>query len=338
MFPCVGRYPEPDPEELRAFTDEHGPLRMLLSFQSEDQKKGCAGKHSGDFGCLHPPSCVRKGNWCQGGHPALGSRLTLSIPPDAMDRGLFGELSVQLVLLLTPCVLQYPNLETQLTHMQVFVYSPSNVPVTAPYSFFRNLPAHLDCGELGLHGLQCASSTDLFHSSRLLYKVEREKCEEPEQESSCPPLQQNLSMFLFLQHSDPFTSHPSDVVATEMLLEHHLEDILSNNRQVFSNALQYELKKTLNAQKHRNQEQEKLRSAAEVILSSAISIVSCSTNLHFRNACLTRMKVCDTHELSASFRLSLQRVTAWRFVPRGRCHATQFEEHPDTDEFARAEI
>lgn len=39
------------------------------------------------------------------------------------------------------------------------------------------------------------------------------------------------------------------------------------------------------------QVQETLRSAAEVILSSAISIVSGSSNMDFRNACLDSMKV-----------------------------------------------
>ena len=38
-------------------------------------------------------------------------------------------------------------------------------------------------------------------------------------------------------------------------------------------------------------DQEKLCSAAEVILSSAIGIVSCSSNMDFRNACLNSMKV-----------------------------------------------
>lgn len=38
-------------------------------------------------------------------------------------------------------------------------------------------------------------------------------------------------------------------------------------------------------------DQEKLRSAFEVILSSSVTIVSCSSNLHFRNACLSSMKV-----------------------------------------------
>lgn len=38
-------------------------------------------------------------------------------------------------------------------------------------------------------------------------------------------------------------------------------------------------------------DQEKLRSAAEVILSSSISIVSCSSNMDFRNACMNSMKV-----------------------------------------------
>lgn len=45
--------------------------------------------------------------------------MPLSIPPEAMDQGLFGELSVLPVTLLSPCVLQYPNLSTQLTHIQI---------------------------------------------------------------------------------------------------------------------------------------------------------------------------------------------------------------------------
>lgn len=38
-------------------------------------------------------------------------------------------------------------------------------------------------------------------------------------------------------------------------------------------------------------DQEKLCSASEVILSSSLKIVSCSSNLQFRNACLNSMKV-----------------------------------------------
>lgn len=38
-------------------------------------------------------------------------------------------------------------------------------------------------------------------------------------------------------------------------------------------------------------QQEKLHAAAEVILGSSMSIVSSSSNMDFRNACLNRMKV-----------------------------------------------
>lgn len=38
-------------------------------------------------------------------------------------------------------------------------------------------------------------------------------------------------------------------------------------------------------------DREKLSTAAEVILSSSISIISCSTNVDFRKACLESMKV-----------------------------------------------
>ncbi|XP_039975955.1 DUF4554 domain-containing protein isoform X3 [Xiphias gladius] len=386
MFPCAWSCPEPDPEELCAFTDLYGSLRLLLSFQMKDARLfspewqshieeflrifnlANAGikihlKFKFNKQTLHqefrvkikskvtqaanpplildvtcntlPPECVKKGCWCQGGHPVLGARLPLSIPPQVMDQGLYGELSIQPVTLLSPCVLQYPNLATQLTDIQVLVYSHSNVPVTGPSTFFRDLPVHLDRQELSLHRLHCSSFKDLVLGGGTVYKVEQENREE---ESSLPTVQQSLLLFLFLQHSDPFTSQLSDVMATEALIEHNLEDVLSNNRHAVTTALQTELQNTLKAQNRRRKDQEKLRSAVNVILSSSISIVSCSTNMDFRNACLNSMKVRDTHELSASLCESLRRVTSWKFTPRGRCYPAQMEEHYESDGPTRREI
>ncbi|XP_077958124.1 type 2 DNA topoisomerase 6 subunit B-like [Gasterosteus aculeatus] len=170
MSACTWSSPQPDPEELCAFTDMHGSLRLLLSFQMKDARLFGPGWCAQTEAFLHsfslanarikihfkckvsqqsfqrdfrakikrkltcpnrppllldvtcqtqPPACVKKGCWCHGGHPVLGGRLPLSIPPEAMDRGLFGELSVQLVTVLRPCVLQYPNLATQLTDIQI---------------------------------------------------------------------------------------------------------------------------------------------------------------------------------------------------------------------------
>ncbi|KAM8848066.1 type 2 DNA topoisomerase 6 subunit B-like [Synchiropus picturatus] len=51
-----------------------------------------------------PHVCVGGGPWCARGHAVLGSKVPLSIPLQVMDRGLFGELNAQLVLLLTPCM------------------------------------------------------------------------------------------------------------------------------------------------------------------------------------------------------------------------------------------
>lgn len=39
MRPCVWPCNEPDPEELSAFTDLYGSLRLLLSFQVEKQPR-----------------------------------------------------------------------------------------------------------------------------------------------------------------------------------------------------------------------------------------------------------------------------------------------------------
>lgn len=43
---------------------------------------------------------------------------------------------------------------------QVLVYSPSNTPIASPPDFLQQLPVHLDCEELGVHGLlRCPTPT-----------------------------------------------------------------------------------------------------------------------------------------------------------------------------------
>ncbi|TNM99215.1 hypothetical protein fugu_013779 [Takifugu bimaculatus] len=107
-----------------------------------------------------------------------------------MDQGLFGELS-----------------------MQPFSFLSPNVTVTAPPSFFQNLPAHLDCEELGLSAIYRSTSKDPLHSGGTVYTVEElENHEDKERQQNLPPLQQRLLLFLLLHYNDPFTVQLSDVV------------------------------------------------------------------------------------------------------------------------------
>ncbi|XP_075902474.1 type 2 DNA topoisomerase 6 subunit B-like [Nelusetta ayraudi] len=386
-FPAMWPCPQFDPEELRAFTDVYGHLRLLLSFQTRDETylppewpahaeaffhtftSANAGIETHlkvkssqltmqqvfradisskvvrtkpslilDVTCRNrPPELLKKGLRCHGGHPVLGERLLLSIPPEAMDRGLFSELSVLPVTFLSPCTLQYPNLATRLTHIQVLVWGPSNVPVAVHSAFLQELPTHLDCEKLGLHGLHCSSTKDPMDGVGIVYTVEQDDWEDLKEESH-PAVLQRLLLFLFLQNSDPFTFRFSDIMATEVLLERHLEDIVSYNRQAVVPSLQTEIKNALKLQTRRKKDREKLSTAAEVILSSSISIISCSTNVDFRKACLESMKVDDTHELATSLRDSLMRVISWKFVRRGKCYSLQKDEHLEQDNLTRVEI
>ncbi|KAG7282040.1 hypothetical protein CRUP_020145, partial [Coryphaenoides rupestris] len=153
----------------------------------------------------------------------------------------------------------------------VLVYSPSNTPIASPPDFLQQLPVHLDCEELGVHGLlRCPTPTDMQHRrAGTTLAVDRETEGEAKRGCSLAVVEQNLTLFLFLRHTDPFTSELCDVLAAEGLLEHHLEAILNNNRQAAS---------------------EKMCSAFDVMLSSALSIVSSSSNLEFRTACLDNMR------------------------------------------------
>ncbi|XP_059919738.1 LOW QUALITY PROTEIN: DUF4554 domain-containing protein [Gadus macrocephalus] len=330
-----------------------------------------------------PGVSVGERPWCHGGHPVPGERVSLSIPPAAMERGLYGELSLQPVALLAPCVLQYPNLATCLTHIQISfallylsddggthintcrhvntqactrlfldcvcgqveVYGPSNVPVASPTDFLQQLSVHLNCEELGIDGiLRWNDPTDLQPRGGATLPVEAETG--PEGGCSLASVEQSLTLLLFLHHMDPFTSELYDVIATEELLEHHLEAILTNNRQAVTAALQREIKSILNAHRQRSKAiiiiiawtcvapfmvtkaSEKICSAFEVISSSALSIVSSSSNLDFRAACLSNMRVRDTHGLSQALRETQVRVTSWKFVPKARCYPVPQEDTP----------
>ncbi|XP_014054397.1 type 2 DNA topoisomerase 6 subunit B-like [Salmo salar] len=269
-----------------------------------------------------PPMSVGAGQWCQRVHPVLGGGLPLLIPPEAMERGLYGELHLLPVTVLTPCVLQYPNLATRVTRIQVLLYSPSNLPLLGPSAFLQQLPACLALEGLGLSGLTCTpthSTTSDPLCSDTVYSIDRAQCQETEPEW-IPAVDQNLSLFLFLQHSDPFHSQLSDFMASEELLELHLEDVLRYNREAVTAALNTLLQSTLKDQQLRDKAQEKMCSALWVMLRSIGCVVSSSTNMEFRAACLDRMMVQDTYELSASLHESLQRVTAGRVVPSGRCY------------------
>lgn len=58
---------------------------------------------------------------------------------------------------------------------------------------------------------------DLVHSGVSVYSVEQENGEGQEQESSFSSVQQSLLLFLFLQHSDPFTCQLSDIMGERQM-------------------------------------------------------------------------------------------------------------------------
>ncbi|XP_055080673.1 DUF4554 domain-containing protein, partial [Periophthalmus magnuspinnatus] len=342
LHPCPGPCPEPDIEDLCAFTDLHGSLHVFLSFlmknihifRSKWQHQIETFLHrfsltnaeieihlriridhklfQRDFRVkdylrvslfsqrplyldvsvdTHHLESSKSLQRCHGGHPDIGDSLLLSIPPKAMEQGLFGTVTLGLVTLLKPCVLQYPNVETHLTQIKisltVLVYSPSNVPDTNPSAFMQNFPTHLNCRELGLQNL---SFQEVLAGGDTVYKVEQVNSPEGGEKSNLFSIDQSVLLFLFLQHTDPFTTEISDIMTNEVLLEHHLEDILIYNKEAVTNAVANELKKTMTAQNNRKKDHGKMHSACEVILSSALDIITCSSNMDFRNACMNTMK------------------------------------------------
>lgn len=62
-----------------------------------------------------------------------------------------------------------------------------------------------------------ASFADPVHSIGTVHTLEKDDWEDVKEESSIPSVPQRLLLFLFLQHSDPFTHQLSDVMGERQL-------------------------------------------------------------------------------------------------------------------------
>ncbi|XP_035263705.1 DUF4554 domain-containing protein isoform X5 [Anguilla anguilla] len=111
----------------------------------------------------------------------------------------------------------------------------------------------------------------------------------------------------------PFTE------ASEEVLEQHLDQILLHNEDRVRSALHSVLESALRTTLKRLKARAKIMSALPVILSSLSTVVTSSSSLEFRTACLDRMKVQDTHELAIRLRQSLQKVTEGRVLHSRKC-------------------
>ncbi|XP_076877574.1 type 2 DNA topoisomerase 6 subunit B-like isoform X4 [Brachyhypopomus gauderio] len=263
--------------------------------------------------CL--PTCTRM-------HPVLGERVALLLPSEVMEAGLCGELSMATLATLRPCMDQYPNWPTRLSHIHVLVYSPSGVPLkrgegATQLSFLHSLADSPAWVELGLARVRHAESQSGQGSvsCEVEFSVDDEDDTQPQGRRVEPEhtVQQTVMLFLLFEYRDPFHSQLSDVIGTvqirsEETLERCLDKVLWYNDDKVRSALQSLLKSALRGFLKRNKSQERLQSAMSVILSSVKSIVSSSSSVDFRTACLTTMKVQSSYDLSFPLHQKLQRV------------------------------
>uniref|UniRef100_A0AAY4E2E9 Uncharacterized protein n=1 Tax=Denticeps clupeoides TaxID=299321 RepID=A0AAY4E2E9_9TELE len=273
-------------------------------------------------------------------HPVSGGEVELLLPPELLETGLFGDASLSSMAGLTPCMDQYPNWPTCVSHINISLLSPANMPLmqsegAAPLSFLRSLTETVAWGELGLSAV-CYAGEQPEQQGCLRAEMEFSTKDVDRAQDSRYTVVQTLTVFLFFQQLDSFHLQPSDLMASEEALEQHTDRILWHNSEKVVTSLQSLLKKVLQPYQR--------RCMASVILSSMTSVVNSSSCREFRTACLESMRVTvnshhcqchtlcliidssdfwvqaqDTHELSTSLELSLECATRKRFVPVRRC-------------------
>ncbi|XP_066573955.1 type 2 DNA topoisomerase 6 subunit B-like [Amia ocellicauda] len=248
---------------------------------------------------------------CSKLHPMLGRMVSLLLPPDVVEAGLFGEVSLQPLAALCPCLRHFLNG----TH--VYVYGPSGLPVPSagdggPLPFLTALAPTIPWEEFGLQDVRFADGRQEEGPlcPDAIFTVGGERS---------PAVHQTLCLFLLVEHRDPFHSELADFIANEDLVEQQLNLLLHYNQEAVTSALHRLLSSALKGFFKGQKAQSRMKSALPVILGSISSIVASSTSLDFRTFCLDSMQVQDTPELLASLHRSLLKSTEDRFLPSPTC-------------------
>ncbi|XP_063045959.1 DUF4554 domain-containing protein [Engraulis encrasicolus] len=271
---------------------------------------------------------------CDQMHGVMGAEVPLVLPPGLLETGLCGEASIIPMATLAPCMDQYPNWPVRLSAIQVLVYSPCCVPLletlnmAAPLSFLQALTTSVHWERWGLSGVTCADKQMVEGKEPgprgslccdIVFGVESTEGDQEVGPQWSPTVSQTLTLFLFLQHSDPFHSQLSDIMANEEELEKHLDQVLWHNSERVTSSLNSLLQRILDPYQKKCSNHEKMQSALSVIQSSLTTVMNSSSSVEFRNACLGHMKAQDTHQVSMCLGRSLHSVTEGRFIPIYRC-------------------
>ncbi|KAI2656958.1 Zinc transporter 9 [Labeo rohita] len=247
---------------------------------------------------------------CQQMHPVLGDTLSCVLPTDTIEAGLCGEMSMVTMATLAPCMDQYANWPTRLSCIRISFVIPCGMPLMqqTQTSFLQSLAASPSWADLGLSRVSCMETQNIQGSlcSDVEFSVETDY----RQETRCSAVQQNLesewshaveqtlTVFIFTQYTDPFSSQISDFISSEEVFERHLDAVLWYNG---------------------DQTRRRLDSAIPIVLSSMNSIIASSSSGEFRSVCFDTMRVKSTSELLASLQQSLQSIVDGRFASRRMC-------------------
>uniref|UniRef100_A0A8B9KE67 Uncharacterized protein n=1 Tax=Astyanax mexicanus TaxID=7994 RepID=A0A8B9KE67_ASTMX len=263
-------------------------------------------------GCL--PSCCQM-------HLVFGEKLHLLLPSEAVEAGLYGEISLTCLATLGPCMNRYPNWPARLSHIHISLKKNLQEEQTQ-LSFIQSLADLPFWRKLGLTGVYCAY-TDTAQGSQF-YEVEFSTEDEhhPDTEpaqsqavsedpkSEVPAVEQTITVLLLIQHSDPFHSQLFDFISSEEILEKQLDSVLWCNAKKVRLALQSLLENTLKGFLNRKK---KRQTTMSVIVDSVNSIVSSSSNAEFRSACLHSMKVFHSYLKKPNGRHMIMVRVMWTF-------------------------
>nr|XP_055033736.1 DUF4554 domain-containing protein [Misgurnus anguillicaudatus] len=279
------------------------------------------------------PSCPKV-------HPVLGDTFSCVLTTDAIKEGLCGEIRIATMATLAPCMDQYPNWPTRLSCIQIVVYSPCGMPLMlqTQMTFLQSLATSLSWADLGVSKVSCMDAqtfqgslcSEIKFSLDFCNQNEESRCNGARQHNFEPEcsgaVEQILTVFIFIQYTDPFHSQLSDFISSEEVLERHLDSVLWHNGDQVRAALQSTLKNTLKGFQKRQNDRQRLQSALSTVLNSVNSIIASSSSAQFRKTCYDGMRVENTCEFRVSVQRSLQSVMDGRFAPRHMCNNEKLAE------------
>ncbi|XP_075441356.1 type 2 DNA topoisomerase 6 subunit B-like isoform X2 [Ascaphus truei] len=252
-------------------------------------------------------------------HPIAGLPYKLLIPKHLGEMCLTGELTLNLIAAVNPCLKMFPNKPSRISSIYIYLYA-SSLPLWLRNNKILFLTDPSRVANWEKYNLRLTLNTDQTLDGAIpdiaydSFPISDNPQDYLKQEK------QELLLYFFLEYSDTFHTELRDLPGIHQTIVREMDQILLVNQSAVRESVQSVLDRVLKDLSRALSNYRNLQVAGTVSAEAINCVISNSTNHSFREACYSNFQVSDTHSLISSMQSVFVGVGCNRVMISRVCH------------------